>query len=90
MENEFERQGIQFKIITADMFPAVIAFMWTNFFPDEPISRSLNITQNWFIDDFYLKDAMKDGTSIAAFNKDGKIIGVRIGVRKDGQIGRVG
>ena len=25
---------------------------------------------------------MKDGTSIAAFGKDGKIIGVRIGVRK--------
>ena len=55
MENEFEKQGIQFKIITAEMFPAVVDFMWKNFFPDEPISRSLNITQNWFIDDFYLK-----------------------------------
>ena len=82
MENEFEKQGIQFKIITAEMFPAVVDFMWKNFFPDEPINRSLNISQNWYIDELYLIDAMKDGTSIAALDKDGKIIGARIGMRK--------
>ena len=38
-DNEFEKQGISFKIITEDMFDDVKDFMWENFFPDEPISR---------------------------------------------------
>ena len=37
--NEFEKQGVQFKIITEEMSPQVADFMWKNFFPDEPISR---------------------------------------------------
>ena len=37
--NEFEKQGVKFKIITEEMAPQVADFMWTNFFPDEPISR---------------------------------------------------
>ena len=37
--NEFEKQGVQFKIITEEMYPQVADFMWKNFFPDEPISR---------------------------------------------------
>ena len=38
-DNEFEKQGVTFKIITEDMFEDVKTFMWENFFPDEPISR---------------------------------------------------
>ena len=38
-DNEFEKQGVTFKIITEDMFEDVKDFMWENFFPDEPISR---------------------------------------------------
>ena len=38
--NEFEKQGVLFKIITEDMFEDVKTFMWENFFPDEPVSRS--------------------------------------------------
>ena len=38
-ENEFEKQGVEFKIITEDMFEDVKTFMWENFFPDEPVSR---------------------------------------------------
>ena len=38
-DNEFEKQGVTFKIITEDMFDDVKDFMWENFFPDEPISR---------------------------------------------------
>ena len=37
--NEFEKQGVNFKIITEEMVPQVVEFMWKNFFPDEPISR---------------------------------------------------
>lgn len=38
-DNEFEKQGVKFKIITEEMAPKVVEFMWKNFFPDEPISR---------------------------------------------------
>ena len=81
MENTFEKQGIQFKIITNDMYLAVLDFMWANFYPDEPINRSLGITRNWLMEND-IKESMKDGSSIAALDKDDNIIGVRIGVRK--------
>jgi hypothetical protein len=82
MENQFEEQGIQFKIITEDMMDSVCDFMWENFFPDEPIAISLNVTRHKMIDDGYIKDTIKDGSSIAALDKDGNIIGVRLGKRK--------
>ena len=40
-DNEFEEKGIEFKIISEDMFENVKTFMWENFFPDEPVSRYL-------------------------------------------------
>ena len=38
-ETEFEKMGIQFKVITEDMYQQVADFMWENFFPDEPVCR---------------------------------------------------
>ena len=38
-DNEFEKKGVTFKIITPDMLTQVEDFMWKNFFPDEPVSR---------------------------------------------------
>ena len=38
-DNEFEKMGVRFKIITEDMYPQVAEFMYKNFFPDEPVSR---------------------------------------------------
>ena len=83
MENIFEEQGIQFKIITEDMIPSVCDFMWENFFPDEPISRSLKLERSWMIDEHHFKDSMMDGSSIAAIDNNGSIIGVRLGKRKN-------
>ena len=82
METSFEKQEIQFKIIDEDLMDPVCDFMWEYFFPDEPVSRSLNITRHSMMDDQLLKDAMKDGSSMAAIDKNGAIIGVRIGKRK--------
>ena len=82
METTFEKQGIQFKIIDEDMMVPVCDFMWEYFFPDEPVCRSLNIIRHWTMDDELLKDAMNDGSSMAAIDKNGAIIGVRIGKRK--------
>jgi len=82
MENEFEKQGIQFKIIEPDMFQEVLEFMWKHFMPDEPIGRSLGVTRSWLVDEAYFGEAMKDGSSIVALDKEGNIIGARIGMRK--------
>ena len=38
-DNEFEKQGVKFKVITEDMFDAVIDFIHAHFTPDEPIQR---------------------------------------------------
>ena len=38
-DSEFEKQGVQFKIITEDMYEAIKDFYWKHFIPDEPISR---------------------------------------------------
>merc|ERR1711892_392762 len=76
MENVFEKQGIQFKIIDNEMIPPVLDFMWEHFIPYEPISRSLGDGGVFFA------DFLKDGCSIAALEKDGNIIGARIGMRK--------
>ena len=38
-DNEFEKKGVTFKVITPDMLTQVEDFMWKNFFPDEPVSR---------------------------------------------------
>ena len=82
METSFEKQGIQFKIIDEDLMVSVCDFMWEYFFPDEPVARSLNFTRHSMLDEELLKDAMKDGSSMAAIDKNGAIIGVRIGKRK--------
>ena len=82
MENEFEKQGIQFKIIEPQMYEVVLDFMWEHFMPDEPIGRSLGITRNWVIDEAYFGEALKDGSSIVALDREGNIIGARIGMRK--------
>ena len=82
MENEFEKLGIQFKIIEPDMFAEVLDFMWEHFMPDEPIGRSLGITRNWVVDEAYFGEALKDGSSIVALGREGNIIGARIGMRK--------
>ena len=38
-ENEFEKQGVKFKVITEDMYDAAIDFINEHFCPDEPIQR---------------------------------------------------
>ena len=97
-DNEFERQGVSFKIITDDMFPQVIAkvlhltlslkhraqvadFLWTHFFPDEPVGRSCEMTSpSWLVNQTYIMDSIKKGACVAAINEAGEILAVRLGV----------
>ena len=82
MENEYERQGITFKIIPPEMIPDVCDFMWEHFVPDEPLLRSLGAKRSKFMDEGYFGEAMMDSTSMVALDKEGKILAVRLGMRK--------
>ena len=59
-------------------------FLWVNFFPDEPTSRSLGMMEpNWLIDQTYIIDNIKKGACVAAVNDNGEILAVRLGVVKN-------
>lgn len=77
--NEFEKQGIQFKVITEDMVPEALDFLWEQFAPQATLMRNLDITRNWLMDEMKFKACMKQKTSIAAIDRQGNIIGIRLG-----------
>jgi len=78
-ESEFEKQGVTFKIITADMYEAVKDFYWEHYVPAEPISRSLNLTRSKMVDKVMLDDVFPHNCSIAAVNEAGDILAIRLG-----------
>ena len=78
-DSEFEKQGVKFKVITEDMYEAVKDFYWQYYVPEEPISRSLNLTRSKMIDKFMLDDVFPHNCSIAAVNDDGDILAIRLG-----------
>lgn len=74
------------KVIDETLDNKVIKFMWDHFFPDEPISRSLQITTpNWFVSEFYLREMLKDRSSVVALDSHGNVLAVRLArvIRKD-------
>ena len=55
--------------------------MWSHFFPDEPVGRSLEMTSpSWLINQTYIMDSIRKGACIAAINEAGEILAVRLGV----------
>merc|ERR1712218_81018 len=63
------------------MFPKVSDFLWTNFFPDEPLIRSLDMDKkNWLVDETYILDNIKRGACVAAVDDKGEVLAVRLGV----------
>ena len=38
--SQYEEQGVQFKVISPDMYEDVMDFLWTHFFPVAPVSRT--------------------------------------------------
>ena len=62
----------------------VVEFMWKHFFPDEPLMRSLGMTEpHWLIDDTYIKDSIKKGACVAAVNEKEEILAIRLGIVKN-------
>ena len=78
----FADAGIQFSVITPDRTDEVCQLLGENFLPDEPISRSIGLKQNSFLDSFW-SDVIKGGSCVMATDSSGKIIGVRLSEIKD-------
>ena len=75
----FEDQGIQFKVITPDMYKDVMDFLWIHLFPAEPVSRSLGLKRLGFVDKYVFPDAFRQNCSMVALDPSGNILAVRVG-----------
>jgi len=80
----WDELGISFSCIPVERSADVVDFMYKHFFPDEPCFRSLGFEERgWLVDKVvksYLEnETVKSGTSIMATDKEGKIIGLRLG-----------
>ena len=73
-----ENDAVEFKVITSDMVDEAVKFLKENFYPDEPVRRSLEGGRGLLLDKF-TKLYIGKGWSIAAIDKAGKIVGVRVG-----------
>ena len=83
---KFNELGLTFKTLTHSDFDEISEFQMLNFFPDEPIARSTKLLEGSGIINKYISSlvkkhmidpCLKDEVSVAAYNKDGEIIGVR-------------
>ena len=79
----FEEQGIQFKVISPEMYGDVLDFLWAHFFPEEPLLRSMGITRGPLVDKYLFPDVFKQDCSIAAVDSSGNILAVRVGIIKN-------
>ena len=79
----FEEQGIQFKVISPDMYGDVLDFLWDHFFPEEPLLRSMGVTRGPLVDKYLFPDVFRQNCSIAALDSSGNILAVRVGVIKN-------
>ena len=75
--NKFKEAGISFSRIPPDRTQEVLQFLAVNFFPEEPICRSLKVERNWIVD-MVFRDPVKAGNCVMATDVSGKIIGVRL------------
>ena len=81
--NVFEDQGIQFKVISPEMYGDVLDFLWENFFPEEPLFRSMGITRGPLVDKYLFPEVFRQNCSIAALDSTGNILAVRVGIIKN-------
>ena len=85
-ESKWSDKGINFKIVSIGDYEKIKAFLLKAFFPDEPIFRSLKLMEGngyidkyviKIIDSYMIKDALKESTSMAAFDENEEIVGLR-------------
>ena len=83
---KFNELGLTFKTLTTCDFDEISEFQMLYFYPDEPITRSTKLLEGSGLINKYLcslvkkhmiDPCLKNEVSVAAYNKDGEIIGVR-------------
>ena len=83
---KFNELGLTFKTLTTSDFDEISEFQMLYFYPDEPITRSTKLLEGSGLINKYLcslvkkhmiDPCLKNEVSVAAYNKDGEIIGVR-------------
>ena len=79
----FEDQGIEFKVISPEMYGDVLDFLWDNFFPEEPLFRSMGVARGPLVDKYLFPEVFKQNCSIAAVDSSGNILAVRVGIIKN-------
>jgi len=79
-DEAWAEKGVKFEVVKLDMIDAVLEHLTKDFFPDEPIFRSLGLNLSNGTMMWEYKKSLEQGFSIAAVNTEGKILGVRIGV----------
>jgi len=79
-EASWGEKGVKFEVVKEDMIEAVLEHLSKDFFPDEPVFRSLGLDLSNGSMMYEYKKSLEQGHSIAAVNAEGKILGVRIGV----------
>ena len=77
--DRFEEQGVRFQVISPDMYEDVMDFLWTHFFPAEPLSRSLGVRRLPVIDKYFFPDVFRQNCSMAALDTSGNVLAVRVG-----------
>merc|ERR1711915_922140 len=79
----YDALGVEFKVIKEDRFKETLKFLWKHFCPHEPITRSFGLPHNSSVMNHFFMDALKQEASIAAFDKEGRMLGVRVAVIED-------
>jgi len=77
-ETDRNFDGIDFKLITEDLISPVLDLMWTEYIPEDPLSRSLGERRSWLSDQLHIYDHLVHGGGVVAV-RDGQVVGYRCG-----------
>ena len=86
-EDKFSKEGITFLVATEDDSARILNFLDMEFFPEEPLMRSVHMARNqtWMdkllrheFCSSILKKTVQESTSILALDREGEVIGKRV------------
>jgi len=76
----WQEKGVKFEVVKEELVGAVLEHLSKDFFPDEPVFRSVGVDLSNDSMMYEYKKSLEEGFSIAALDNEGKVLGVRIGV----------
>ena len=84
--DKFTESELNFKVLTSSDYDEIKKFLELYFFPEEPVARSTKLLEGTGLINRYISGlvkrhmmdpCLKDGTSVAAYNNEGEIIGAK-------------